>query len=143
MRMSRKKSGKSRDPRKQASLRLLAQHPALIEAGLSHSTLANFIGIYVQLETIRPEVKAIVEALGLSKQIALLTVPDEDAKLQLAQAATVPGTTVRDLKAEILLKKEASRVAEKKGKPGPKGPPMSPLPRSSSRRTRPRTSPGT
>ncbi len=111
---------KSHDPRKQASLRSLAAHPVLAETGLSLSTLANFLGVHVQLRLVRPELAAVVEELSLSKQIALLTVSGEEAKAQLAHSAREPGVSVRDLKAKILAARETDRGTTGKHKPGPK-----------------------
>ena len=111
---------RSRDPGKQASLRMLADHPVLIELGVSQSTLANFIGIYLQLEALPSDKRAIIEALTLSKQIALLSVPDADEKLRFAHGARGPDTTVRKLKATIQLRREKTRERAGKGKPGPK-----------------------
>lgn len=111
---------RSHDPRKQASLRSLAAHPALAETGLSLSTLANFLGVHVQLCLVRPELAAVVAELSLSKQIALLTVSGEEAKTLLAHSARQPGVSVRDLKEKILAAKDTDRSTTGKHKPGPK-----------------------
>ncbi len=111
---------KSRDPGKQSSLRLLARHPSVIETGLSQSTLSNFIGLYLQLEALPSDKKETVERLGLSKQIALLSVATAEDKLQMAEDARTPGTTVRKLKEKIQRDKDTSRATAGKSKPGPK-----------------------